>query len=167
MLRLLVGQHDQRRYTDGMGRRLHATATELMRLAGWSARDSGYSPQAQRYWIAALHAAHAAGDRALGANVVGLMSSQAKDLGQVREAITLTETARADYPGASPRVATLLDLRAAEAHALDQASTECRRALDTAFDRLGNTPGSFGEPAGATGSTRPRLTPLLATALYT
>ncbi|MEO7193280.1 MAG: hypothetical protein ABIZ05_00415, partial [Pseudonocardiaceae bacterium] len=145
-LRHVLGLLDQRRYTDTVGRRLHATAAELMRLAGWSAMDGGQHPQAQRYWVAALHAAHAAGDRALGANILGFMSMQAKDLGQIREAVTLAETARAGYPGTSPRVAAILDLRAAEAHAHDQASTECRRALDTAFDRLGDTPSSSGEP---------------------
>jgi hypothetical protein len=145
-LRHVQNMLDQRRYTDTVGRRLHATAAELMRQAGWSAWESGHNPQAQRYWVAALHAAHAAGDRALGANVVGLMSSLAKDLGQIREAVTLAETARAGYPGASPRVAAICDLRAAEAHACDRAVTECRRALDTAFDRLGDTPGSSGEP---------------------
>jgi tetratricopeptide (TPR) repeat protein len=136
----------QRRYTDVVGRRLHANAGELMRLAGWLSFDGGQHPQAQRYWVAGLHAAHAAGDRALGANIIGFMSLQAQDLGQIREAVTLAETARAGYPGASPRVAALLDLRAADAHARDQARTECRRALDTAFDRLGDTPGSSGEP---------------------
>ncbi len=145
-LRYVLGLLDERRYTDSVGRRLHATAAELMRLAGWSALDSGHHPQAQRYQVAALHAAHAAGDRALGANVVSFMSLQAKELGQIRESVTLAETARAGYPGASPRVAAMLDLRAAEAHACDQASTECRRALDTAFDRLADTPGSSGEP---------------------
>ncbi|MGH3833950.1 MAG: hypothetical protein ACRDRS_26505, partial [Pseudonocardiaceae bacterium] len=145
-LRHVLSLLDQRRYTDTVGRRLHATAAELMRLAGWSAMDGGQHPQAQRYWVAALHAAHAAGDRALGANILGFMSMQAKDLGQIREAVTLAETARAGYPGASPRVAAILALRAAEAHAGDQATTECRRALDTAFDRLGDTPGSSGEP---------------------
>ncbi|MGH3770664.1 MAG: hypothetical protein ACRDRW_04580 [Pseudonocardiaceae bacterium] len=145
-LRHVLGLLDQRRYTDSVGRRLHATAGELTRLAGWSAMESGQHPQAQRYWVAALHAAHTAGDRALGANILGFMSMQAKDLGQIREAVTLAETARAGYPGASPRVAAILALRAAEAHAGDQATTECRRALDTAFDRLGDAPGSSGEP---------------------
>ncbi|HKR48275.1 MAG TPA: hypothetical protein VJT72_01630 [Pseudonocardiaceae bacterium] len=145
-LRHVLGLLDQRRYTDSVGRRLHATAGELMRLGGWLSFDSGHHPQAQRYWIAALHAAHAAGDRALGANVVGSMSLQAKDLSQIRESATLAETARAGYPGATPRVAAICDLRAAEAYACDRATTDCRRALDSAFDRLGDTPSSSGEP---------------------
>ena len=137
---------DQRRYTDTVGQRLHATAVELLRLGGWSAFEDGHHPQAQRYWVAALHAAHAAGDRALGANVVRSMSEQAESLGQIRAAVTLAETARVGYSGASPRIAAMLDLRAAEAHARDREAIECRRALDSAFDRLGDAPGSAGEP---------------------
>jgi tetratricopeptide (TPR) repeat protein len=115
-------------------------------LAGWLSFDSGHHPQAQRYWVAALHAAHAAGDRALGGNIVGFMSAQAIDLHQVREAVTLAATARAGYPGATPRVAAVLDLRNAQAHAHDRALNESRRALDSAFDRLGDIAPSSGEP---------------------
>ncbi|MGH3928378.1 MAG: hypothetical protein ACRDTF_00195, partial [Pseudonocardiaceae bacterium] len=145
-LRNVLSLLEQRSYPDSVGQRLYATAGEAMRLAGWCALEGGHQPQAQRYWIAALHAAHTAGDRALGANVVRFMSEQAEDLGQIRESITLAETARAGYPGASPRIATMLDLRAAVAHAHDRSVTECRRALDTAFDRLGAAPSSSGEP---------------------
>lgn len=143
-LRTVTELLDNRRYTDVVGRRLHATAAELLRLAGWLSFDTGRHPQAQRYWVAALHAAHAAGDKAIGANVLGFMSCQAKDLGQIRESITLAETARAAYPGATPRVAAILDLRAAQAHANHQAIAESRRAIDAAFDRL--TAPSTGEP---------------------
>ncbi len=145
-LRHVLGLLDHRRYPDSVGRRLHTTAGELMRLAGWLSFDSGHHPEAQRYWLAALHAAHAAGDRALGTNIIGFMSAQAIDLGQIRESATLAETARAGYPGATPRIAAILDLRAAEAYACDRAATECRRALDSSVDRLGDAPPSSGEP---------------------
>ncbi len=145
-LRHVLGLLDQRCYSDSVGRRLHATAGELMRLAGWLSFDSGHHPQAQRYWVAALHAAHAAGDRALGANIIGFMSAQAIDLGQIRESVTLAETSRAGYPGATPRVAAILDLRTAQAHAYDRSITQCRHALDRAFDRLGDIVLSSGEP---------------------
>ncbi|MGH4016559.1 MAG: tetratricopeptide repeat protein [Pseudonocardiaceae bacterium] len=145
-LQLVLELLDQRRYTDTVGRRLHATAGELMRLIGWLSFDSGCHPQAQRYWVAGLHAAHAAGDRALGANIVGFMSAQAIDLGQIRESVTLAETARLGYPGATPRVAAIVDLRTAQAHAYDRSVTECRRALDSAFDWLGDVSSSSGEP---------------------
>ncbi|MFV2086404.1 hypothetical protein ACFHWT_18205, partial [Micromonospora sp. LOL_021] len=120
----------ERRYTDSVGRRLHGTAGELMRLAGWLSFDDGNHSQAQRFWIAGLYQAHAAGDRGLGANILGFMSCQAKDLGQLRQSITLAETARASYPATSPKVGTILDLRAAEAYANNHAVTDTRRALD-------------------------------------
>jgi tetratricopeptide (TPR) repeat protein len=145
-LRTVTDLLDNRRYTDLVGQRLHATAAELLRLAGWLSFDAGRHPQAQRYWVAALHTAHAAGDRATGANILGFMSCQAKDLGQVREAITLAETARAAYPGATPRVAAILDLRAAQAYANNQATNDSRRAIDTAFGRLTTSTPTGGEP---------------------
>src|SRR5690606_23350507 len=49
-------------------RRLYALAGELGRMAGWCAFDAGAHAAAQRYWSAALHAAHSADDRLLGAN---------------------------------------------------------------------------------------------------
>ncbi|MFN2495809.1 MAG: hypothetical protein ABR608_07865 [Pseudonocardiaceae bacterium] len=72
------------------------------------------------------------------------MGLQAKDLGQIRESVTLVETARTGYSGGhSPNHR---DLRAGEAYACDRAVIECRRALDNAFDRLGDAPSSSGEP---------------------
>lgn len=136
----------QRRYTDTVGRRLHSSAAEILRLAGWLAFDAGHHPHAQRYWVAALHEAHAAGDRALGANILGFMSCQAKDLGQVRQAVTLAETACAGYPAASPKVTAILHLRAAEAHANEQSITDTRRAIDVAFNALGNITTGGGDP---------------------
>ena len=151
----LVRQHlatvidliEQRRYDDIVGRRLHTTAAELLRLAGWLCFDDSAHPQAQRFWIAALHEAHAAGDRALGANVLGFMSCQAKDLGQVRSAVTLAETARAGYGSGSPRVSAILDLRAAEAYANDRDTRPCRAAIDTAFEHLTDPSPQHGDPA--------------------
>ncbi|WP_026185088.1 hypothetical protein [Salinispora vitiensis] len=136
----------QRSYTDTVGRRLHSSAAEILRLAGWLAFDSGHHPNAQRYWTAAMHAAHAAGDRALGAIILGCMSCQAKDLGQTRQAVTLAETARAGYPAASPKVTAILHLRAAEAHANAESVTDTRRAIDAAFDTLDNAAPDHGDP---------------------
>ena len=150
----LVRQHlctvtdliDQRRYTSQVGLRLHASVGELLRLAGWLSFDSGLHAQAQRFWVAGLYAAHAAGDRGLGANILGFMSCQAKDIGQIREAVTLAETARTGYPASSPQVATILDLRAAEAYANAGEAGRCRKAIDSAFTRFTDTPASTGNP---------------------
>lgn len=56
--------------------------------------DHGNPGQAQRYWLAGLQAAHAAGDRACGANILRLMSMQVGTAGQSQEAITLAEAAQ-------------------------------------------------------------------------
>ncbi|KAB1937236.1 hypothetical protein F8271_19660 [Micromonospora sp. ALFpr18c] len=136
----------ERSYTDTVGRRLHGTAGELLRLAGWLSFDGGYHTQAQRFWIAGLYQANAAGDRGLGANILGFMSCQAKDLGQLRQAVTLAETARASYPATSPMVGTILDLRAAEAYANNRLVSDTRRALDTAFDRFSDSRPEHGDP---------------------
>ncbi|WP_158682389.1 hypothetical protein [Nocardia cyriacigeorgica] len=123
-------------YDDTTGRRLHASAAELLRLAGWLCFDTSQHARAQRYWVAALRTAHTAGDRALAANVLGFMSCQAKDIGQPREAAMLADTAISGYPGASTRVSAILQLRAAEAHAVDGSPTDTRRAIDAAFTHL-------------------------------
>jgi hypothetical protein len=144
-LRYVTGLLDTRRYTDTVGRRLHATAAELLRLAGFTAFDTAQHGLAQRYFVAALHTAQTAGDKALGANILGFMSCQAKDLGGGREAVLLAETARAGYPGASGTVRAILALRAAEAYANDRTATAIRRvtdtrgAIDDAFTALDST----------------------------
>ncbi|MEU7631810.1 hypothetical protein AB0C34_17750 [Nocardia sp. NPDC049220] len=125
------------RYDDTVGRRLTSSAAELLRLAGWSAFDDGQHAAAQRYWVAALRGAHAAGDNALAANVLGFMSCQAKDLlPSSNEAATLATTALAGYRGGSRRVSAILHLRAGEAYAAQHSVRECRRALDAAFTDL-------------------------------
>ncbi|WP_330256911.1 tetratricopeptide repeat protein [Nocardia sp. NBC_00565] len=135
-LRQVVRLLEHGNYTDTVGRRLHSNAGELLRLAGWLSFDGGQHPRAQRYWMAALHAAHTAGDQALAANTIGFMSCQAKDIRQPHEAVTLAESARTGYRGASPRVSAILNLRAAEAYATSGSTVSCRRAIDDAFTNL-------------------------------
>ena len=100
------------RYTDSLGRRLHGTLGELLRLGGWVSYDDGNLAQAQRFWISSLHAAHTAGDTALGANVLGFMSEPAWNLGRPDDAVKLTATALAGYKGKSPHVSAILHMRA-------------------------------------------------------
>ncbi len=128
------------RYTASVGTRLHGAAAELLRLAGWLSFDAGHQAQAQRYWLAALRGAHAADDRALGANILGFMSCQAKDLKRYGEATKLAEAARHGYPGASPRVTAILSLRAAEAYSQTGEVAECTNAIDTAYEAVRATP---------------------------
>ena len=101
---------------------------------------------AQRFFIAALHGAHSAGDTAVGANVLGFMSCQAKDLGKYDDAAKLADTALAGYRGTSPRVRAILHVRAAQAYANCGNSIECRREIDSAYESLRNVAPESGEP---------------------
>ncbi len=134
------------RYTDSVGRRLHGTLGELLRLGGWVSYDDGDLADAQRFWIAALHAAHTAGDTALGANVLGFMSEPAWNLGRPGDAAKLTATALAGYKGKSPRVSAILHMRAALPLAVRGDAAECQRAIDAAYSAFRNSPPESGEP---------------------
>jgi tetratricopeptide (TPR) repeat protein len=134
------------RYTDSLGRRLHGTLGELLRLGGWVSYDDGNLAQAQRFWISSLHAAHTAGDTALGANVLGFMSEPAWNLGRPDDAAKLTATALAGYRGKSPHVSAILHMRAALPFAIKGDGLDCKRAIDTAYSAFRNSPPASGEP---------------------
>jgi hypothetical protein len=76
-LRVVVGLLKNASYTEEVGRQLYAVAAQFGRVAGWIACDCEQPALAQRYFLAALRAAHVSGDRALGADVLGFMSIQA------------------------------------------------------------------------------------------
>lgn len=105
-LRFVAGLLKNGTYTDHAGRRLHAVAGELARLAGWTAFDSGRHATAQQYYLAALRAAAATGDRALGVNVVGFMGHQARLTGRTSDAIQLMDVAVAEAQGRARRRAS-------------------------------------------------------------
>jgi hypothetical protein len=54
-------------YDAVIGAQLHSILAELAQLAGWLAGDLAQHAVGQRYLLLGLHAAHTAGDRALGA----------------------------------------------------------------------------------------------------
>jgi tetratricopeptide (TPR) repeat protein len=87
------------RYDERTGRMLYVALAELGQLCGWTAYDAGHHPHAQRYYIAALRAAHSADDRLLGAHILSCMAEQAARYGQPAEAVTLIETALAGIRG--------------------------------------------------------------------
>lgn len=134
------------RYTDSVGRDLYGMLAELLRLAGWLSFDAGRHGQAQRFFVAGLRSAHTAGDRALGANILGFMSCQAKDIGQFAESARFADSARTGYTGGSSTVSAILNMRAAQAYANLKDVVETRRAIDTAFDVFGGTPPDHGDP---------------------
>jgi hypothetical protein len=64
----VAGLLDQALYDERTGRMLYIVLAELGQLCGWLAYDAGNFGLAQRYYIAALRAAHSADDRPLGAH---------------------------------------------------------------------------------------------------
>ncbi len=132
-LRLVTDVVNNGRYGERLSRRLHSTLAELLRTAGWQSFDVGHHAQAQQLWITALHAAHAASDQALGANILGWMSDQAKEI-HVADAVPLAEAALEAYRGSNHKVNTLLHLQAAKAYGYAHDLTGCRRAIDACFD---------------------------------
>jgi tetratricopeptide (TPR) repeat protein len=92
-LRLVLALLRNCAYTEDVGQRLYALAAEFSRIAGWLAFQSQQHAQAQRYFLAALRAAHLSGDRAMGANVLGFMSIQAAFSAAPKDAVLLAESA--------------------------------------------------------------------------
>jgi hypothetical protein len=139
-LRSVAGTVTRYACSTAAGTRLHAAAADLLGLAGWLSFDSTGPGQAQRYWLAGLRAAHAAGDRPAGASIVRYLSGQASADGQHSEAVTLARAARQGAgPGITPRAAAVLAFSAAlaAARAGDRAAagaaiTDARQALASA-----------------------------------
>ena len=132
-------------YQADVGRRLHSVAGEIARLAGWAAFDSGRHAAAQQYYLAALRAAAAIGDRALGVNVVGFMGIQAYSMGRTSDAVQLMDVAVAEANAAPAVIQAMAWARAGRAYAKVGNSVAARKALDDAFKQLarvadGDTP---------------------------
>ncbi len=146
-LGMVVDVLDRSSYTATVGRRLYCLAAELGRMAGWASFDAGLHAAAQRYWLGALHAAHAVGDRLLGANILKSMSLQCYDFDQPREALALAQTAHEGAKGATPRAAAMLALREARAHAAIGDAPACERLLAQADIQFGRAASTDNDPA--------------------
>lgn len=110
-------------------RRLFRTAAELGQLAGWVAFDTGRHSAAQRYYIAGLHAAHAADDRTLASNALAGLSFQAALCGDPQNGVSLADTAHEQANRGSARVRALMASRQARAHARADDPLACGQAL--------------------------------------
>lgn len=125
-------------YSGPLGHRLYRVAGELGQLAGWVAFDLGWHSCAQRYYTAALRAAHAADDRQLGGNILAGLSFQCALAGSPQDGVSLAQTAQEHVKNSRPRVRALIASRTARAAARAQDTAVCTRALDQA-DRLMDT----------------------------
>lgn len=137
-LRLVTDLLRHSSYSEASANRLLTVAAELGRIAGWASFDAGFHAAAERYWLAALHAAHSASDRAAGANILKCMSLQRVDTERPTEAFRLADAAWAGAKNAPARVRAMLTTRLARAHAVLGESVACERRLaeaDTEMSR--------------------------------
>jgi transcriptional regulator with XRE-family HTH domain len=132
--RLLTGAA----YTETLGKRLLKAAGELSQVAGWIAVDAGQHAAAIRHHATGIHAAHAAGDPTLAANLVSLLSYLYANADNPYEAVLLAHTAATGTARRGPATArTLLAERVAWAHARAGELRQAERALgeaDHAFE---------------------------------
>jgi hypothetical protein len=135
---LLRGRYDGR-----TGTALLSAAAEATQLAGWASYDSGMGGLAQRYMIQALRLAAAAGDRALGAEILAAMSHQAAYMRAGTEAIDLARAAgRAAADAGVDAIRAESAVLEAQGHAVSGDESACAVALDRAeraLDRADRT----------------------------
>lgn len=134
-------------YTDEVGQRLHRLGAELARLAGWSSFDAGLHTAAQRYWASGLRAAHTAGDRALGANILKSLSLQCYDHGLFADSRALAAAAVDGAGEVTPRTLAMLLLRQARAAAACGDHAECDHLLSSAETQMACADNSDDNPA--------------------
>ncbi|UNO41199.1 MFS transporter [Streptomyces sp. MST-110588] len=120
-------------YSDEVGRALFGATSELTRLAGWMAFDTGQQEAAQRYYIQALRLARAAADVPLGGYVLASMSLQATYRGFADEGVDLAQAALERNRGlATARTMSFFRLVEARAQAKAGESRACEVALKAA-----------------------------------
>lgn len=128
---------DRASYDERTGRALHVALAELGQLAGWVAYDAGHHGLAQRYYLAALRAAHSADDRPLGAHILGCMAYQATHQEQPAEAVTLIDTALTGVRGReTPRLLAALYIKQAYARATLRDASACTAAISRARTQI-------------------------------
>ncbi|WP_026284400.1 helix-turn-helix domain-containing protein [Salinispora arenicola] len=133
-------------YTDASGRRLYTVIGELAQLAGWVASDAGNYSDAQRLYLSGVTAADAAGDRALGAQLLSSLAYQITNIGKRDDALLIARSAVTGAPHASPLVRTLLLERLAWTAARPRDTDTTRRALDAVNDAYDQHCDGIAEP---------------------
>jgi hypothetical protein len=123
-------------YDDTTGRRLAASVAQLAQTAGFMAFDAGEDATAQSWYLRGVRAAHAAGDKALTASVLGLMSNQAADRGQAIEAVNLAAAAQEAANDGPPVVRSLVAARSSLAYATAGDLSNFRRMRDITLELL-------------------------------
>ncbi|MFE4538408.1 hypothetical protein ACFRKB_25600 [Streptomyces scopuliridis] len=129
-------------------RRLFRCAAELAELAGWMSYDVGLQPNAQKYFVLALHAAKEAGDKPLGSYILSSMSRQMIHLGRPDDALELIHLAQyGSRDCATARTQAMLYAMEARAYANMGQPSKTKRAVRMAEDTFSD--------AGADGEAEP------------
>ncbi|MFE9613171.1 XRE family transcriptional regulator [Streptomyces sp. NPDC006012] len=133
-LRAVTDLISESRYTAATGQRLHTLAASLAQAIAWQHFDERRHASAGRFWHAALHNAHTAHQRDLGAGILSDLAYQLLWLRDARAAADILEHAipRTQHPAAR----SLLHLRQARALAVLDEAGQCRRALAAAEKAL-------------------------------
>jgi tetratricopeptide (TPR) repeat protein len=136
-LRFITDMLKHGSYREQVGRRLHAAAAEVSRLAGWAAFDSGRHAAAQQYYLAALRASSTIGDHALAVNVVGFLGIQAYSTGRLADSVELMDVATAESRKTPAIVQAMTWARSGRAYAKVGQHDTARKALDQSTQLLG------------------------------
>jgi len=129
-------------YPQAVGVRLLTAVGDLCQLAGWVLDDARRHQQAARYYIAGWHAAQAAGNTPLAANLLSTLSYQLANVGAPQDAVILARSALRGAEGkATPLARALFWDRAAWTYARGGDLQACERALgaaDEAYEQRGD-----------------------------
>ncbi|SBU97771.1 hypothetical protein YW5DRAFT_05632 [Streptomyces sp. Ncost-T6T-1] len=133
-MRVTINLLDSARYSEPTGRRLRTVLAQAAQSAAWLHFDQGRQASAQRHWRTALHSAHSADARDLGAGVLSDLAYSATWLGHPGEAVEILSHARTRTRHATAR--SLLDVRRARALAVLRDDVGTARALNDAEHQL-------------------------------
>ncbi|WP_329195284.1 XRE family transcriptional regulator [Streptomyces sp. NBC_01435] len=133
-MRVAISLLGSARYDEPTGRRLHTVLAQAAQSAAWLHFDQGRHASAQHHWRTALHSAHSADNRDLGAGVLSDLAYSATWLGHPGEAVEILSLARTRTRHATARA--LLDVRRARALAVLQDDAGTAHALNEAEHQL-------------------------------
>lgn len=132
-----VAAHLDESQTPQVAQRLYQVMAQLGGTAATMAWDSGLQRGAQNYYLLALRASHAAGDKVFGANVLAGMARQMLYRDRPQDALELVRLAQdGSRDVAGPRVRAMLHTREAWALSAMGRATAFRRATAQATDAL-------------------------------
>ncbi|MET9553263.1 XRE family transcriptional regulator [Streptomyces sp. NPDC006645] len=136
-LETVVNLLEHSSYNRALGKRLHTLASTLAQTVAWHRFDHEHHAAANRYWHAAVHSAHEAGNTDMGAGALSDIAYQSIWLGRPRAAVDCLGHALSRT--SNPTARTLLSLRKARAHAMLGEARDCYRELARAERLLDST----------------------------